>query len=142
MKLLPNEKKIIALNEGKIILTNHRIQMNGTSWGQLYSIIIFLENISSIEVKHKSNFLYFILGLFFIIGFYFINNNHIYALLALGVMCIALFWLTLQEVVSISSNGGSSINFIVTDIDDDEISDFIHQVSIAKQKRVRQLNND
>lgn len=55
MKLLPNENKLLTLNEDKIILTNLRIQMTDSVWGQSFSISIFLEDISSIESKYKSN---------------------------------------------------------------------------------------
>ena len=61
MTLLPNEAKIITSDDEKIILTNHRIQMTDSVWGQSFFICIFLEDISSITIKYKSNIIFIIL---------------------------------------------------------------------------------
>jgi len=140
MQLLPNEEKLLTSNGDKIILTNHRILMTDSVWGQSFSIIIFLENISSIEKKYKSNILFLIGGaLIVLVGFYAGNQDTVGGLV-LGGIFIAIWWLTRKHVISISSNGGSSLNFMLQGMSDDKINDFVHKVSIAKQTRVNQLH--
>ncbi len=144
MKLLPNEEILITSNEDKIILTDHRIQMNESSWGQNFTISIFLENISSMEIKYRSNILLLVFGVISVLGgFYFgsqiYGNNALIVGIALGVLFFIIWWLTRKHIISISSNGGSSLNFMVQGMDEKKINDFIHKISLAKLKRVNQL---
>jgi hypothetical protein len=53
MKKLENENVILTSNNDKVILTDHRIHMKVKDWGIDYSIGIFLEDISSIEVQKQ-----------------------------------------------------------------------------------------
>lgn len=144
MKLLPNEEKLITSNSEKIILTNHRIQMTESVWGQSFTISIFLENISSFEIKYKNNILFFILGLICLGGGIFMAGQEVseglIGGLVLGSIFFALWRGTRKHIISISSDGGASLNFIVQGMSDDAIADFIHKVSVAKQTRVNQLH--
>ena len=54
-------------------------------------------------------------------------------------MFIALWWFSRKHLVSISSNGGKSLNFIVEKMTDDNIEDFVIKVQEAKLKRVNEL---
>lgn len=143
MKLLPNEETLITSNEDKIVLTNNRIQMNDSVWGQSYKISIFLEDISSIEIKYKSNVLFLFLGVICILGGLYMGgqsgSEEMIGGLVLGAVLIAIWWFSRKNIISISSNGGSSLNFLIQGMDEDTINDFIHNVSLAKQKRVNQL---
>ena len=140
MKLLTNEEKLITSNNNKIILTNHRIQMKDSFWGQSFTVIIFLEDISSIEIKYKSVILFLILGFICMLGgFYlFIENSGILGFVLSGIF-FAFWWFTRKHIVSISSKGGSSLNFMVQGIGDEKINEFIHNVSHAKLTRINQL---
>lgn len=143
MKLLPNEEKLITSNEDKIILTNHRIQMRDSVLGQSFTVSIFLEDISSIEIKYKSNILLIILSAICVLaGFYMAGqrgSEDMIGGLVLGGIFFAIWWFTRKHIVSISSDGGASLNFMVQGMGDDKIADFIHNVSLAKQTRVNQL---
>jgi hypothetical protein len=144
MKLLPNEEKLIISNADKIILTNHRIQMNDSVWGQSYTISIFLEDISSIEIKYKSNLIFIIFGVLSILAGVFLAGEHnggqeiILGLVGGGVF-LAFWWFSRKHIISISSDGGSVMKFIVSSMSDDKIADFIYNVSLAKQTRLNQL---
>ena len=144
MKLLPNEEKLITSNEDKIILTNHRIQMTDSVWGQSFTISIFLEDISSIEMKYKSNILFIILGVICVLGGVYMGGQNggsesMIGGLVLGGIFFALWWFTRKHIISISSDGGASLNFMVQGMGDEKIANFIHNVSLAKQTRVNQL---
>lgn len=144
MKLLPNEEKLITSNEDKIILTNHRIQMTDSVWGQSFTVSIFLEDISSIEIKYKSNILLLILGAICVLGGFYVGGqgSGIEGMLGgivLGGIFFAVWWFTPKHIISISSDGGASLNFMVKGMGDDKINDFVHNVSLAKQTRVNQL---
>lgn len=141
MKLLPNEEKLITSNNDKVNLTNHRIQMRDSVWGKSYTISIFLEDISSIEIKYKSILWLLILGSLCLLSeVYMLNNGGGNEwLLILGIGFIAAWWFSRRHVISISSDGGSSLSFIVEDMGDEKINDFVYNVSLAKQARVNQL---
>lgn len=144
MKLLPNEEKLITSNADKIILTNHRIQMTDSVWGQSFTVSIFLEDISSIEIKYKSNILLIILGVICVLGGFYMagqsrGSEGMIAGLVLGGIFFAIWWFTRKHIISISSDGGSSLNFMVQGMGDEKINDFVHNVSLAKQTRVNQL---
>jgi hypothetical protein len=137
MKLLPNEELIITSNEDKIMLTNQRIQMTDSVWGQPFTVSIFLVYISSIEIKYKSNILLPILGAICVLGSFYMGGQG--AGLVLGGIFFAVWWFTRKHIISISPDGGSSLNFMVQGMDDDRINDFVYDVSLAKQTRVNRL---
>jgi len=144
MKLLPNEEKVLTSNEDKIILTNYRIQMTDSEWGQSFNISIFLEDISSIEVKYKSYIFLLILAVICVLGGFYLASQHggsssLIGGLVLGGIFFAIWWFTRKHVISISSDGGSSLSFLVTGMNDEIISDFIYKLSLAKYIRVNQL---
>jgi hypothetical protein len=144
MKLLPNEEILVSSNSDKLILTNHRIQLTEKSWGQSFSIGIFIEDISSIEVKYKSNTILLLVGILCVlVGFYMSGksngNEEMLGGIFLGGILILIWWLSRKHVVSITSNGGAKLNFMVQGMGDEKISDFVHNVSLAKQTRVNQL---
>jgi len=136
MKLLPNEEKLITSDNNNIVLTNYRIQMTDSEWGQSFSISIFLENISSIEIKYKSSIILLILGAICAIGSIYLKNPEGFIICAI---LFAAYWFTRKHIISISSDGGSSLSFLVQGMDDEKINDFVHNVSLAKQTRVNQL---
>lgn len=145
MKLLPSEEKLISSNSDKIILTNYRIQMTESVFGKSFTISIFLENISSIEKKYTSKTIFITLGIVSIlIGFYLstlnIGNESLIGGLVLGVIFFAIWWNSLKHIISISSNGGSALNFQVESMSDTKIAEFIYDLSLAKQNRVNQLS--
>lgn len=143
MKLLPNELEVVTSNDNKIILTNHRIQMNDSMWGQSFFISIFLEDISSIETKYKSYIFFLILAGISVLGGIFgvvSGNEEAFLSLIFGGIFFAAWWFTRKHVISISSNGGSSLNFIVQGMGNEQINDFVYKVSLAKQTRVNQLH--
>lgn len=144
MKLLPNEENLVTSNGDKIILTNHRIQMTDSVWGQSFTVSIFLEDISSIEIKYKSNILLLILGAICVLGGFYMAGQHggndgMIGGLVLGGIFFAIWWFTRKHIISISSDGGASLNFMVQGMGDEKINNFVHDVSLAKQKRVNQL---
>lgn len=145
MKLLPNEQKLLSLSSNEIILTDHRIHMTDQVWGQSFSINIFLEDISSIEIKftHKL-FLLILAGLFVFGGYYssggFAGSSPMYGGLFFGGICFAIWWFTRKHVVSVSPNGGSPLNFKIRGMDSNAIEEFVYKLSTAKQNRVNQLH--
>lgn len=147
MKILDNEKVILTSNNDKVILTDHRIHMKVKDWGIDYSIGIFLEDISSIEVKYKSNLILLLVGILSIVGsmFYGLSENQsdIMVLgLILGLILLGLWWFSRQHIVSISPNGGEKLNFSIQGFDAEKVEDFVWKVSKAKAERVRvRMNN-
>lgn len=143
MKLLPNEEKLITSNADQVVLTDHRILLNERVWGRAYTNSIFLEDISSIETEYKSNPLLLILATLCILGGIYLDSVSYHsrgnALIGciLGVFLLAIWWFGRNHIVSIEPNGGSALRFAVWG--KIEIGDFIHQVSVAKQKHINLL---
>jgi len=139
MKLLQNEEGLIASNAGKINLTTHRIFMKDEIWGNSYSISIFLEDISSVEIKFKSNPIIMILGVLACLAGFFAGKQAIIGGIVVGCILIAIWWFTRKHVIIVSSNGGSNLSFIVEGMSEDKINDFTDSIQEAKLKRVNQL---
>jgi citrate lyase synthetase len=106
-------------------------------WGQANFISIFLEDISSIEVKYRSSIILLILCGLSAVGSLILKNPSGFIICA---VFFAAYWFTRKHVISISSKGGSSLFFQIQEMDDKKIQDFIHEVSLAKQARVNQLH--
>ncbi|SRX54805.1 hypothetical protein [Aequorivita sp. CIP111184] len=145
MKLLPNEEQLLISKNKKMILTNHRVQMVESEWGQSSSITIFLEDISSIETKFKNDIWLLILAPLIILSGFFLGDFYIgeiatLAGITLGVLCLGIWWATRKRLISISSNGGSQLNFAPRGMDIDKINDLVQAILIAKQARVDQLH--
>jgi len=145
MKLLPTEEKILVSNEDKLILTDHRIYMKDSILGQSFQITIFLEDISSLEVKYRSRILYlifFILGIIsgITVGIMQEGIELTAGLIGLGILSLILWWYSRTHLIVISSDGGSPMIFRLKGMKDQTINEFIYEVSLAKQKRIRNLN--
>jgi hypothetical protein len=145
MKLLPGEEMLVASNENKIVLTSHRIQMTESVWGQSYTVSMFLEDISSMEVKYKSYvFFLFIGALSIVAGLYLATqggeSNAMLGGLVIGVIMFALWWFSRRHMVSISSNGGATLDFMVQGMSDEKIEKFLYDVNLAKHQRMNYLH--
>jgi len=145
MKLLPNEEQLFISKNKKMILTNHRVQLVEREWGQSSSITIFLEDISSIETKFKSDIWLLILAPLLVLGGFYVGGFVVddIATVAggiLGLLSIATWWSTRKRLISISSDGGAQLNFAPHGMDTDKINELVQAVLIAKKARVDQLH--
>lgn len=147
MSLLQNEKEIILSNDNKVVLTNYRISMKYSSWANKYYISIFLEDVSSVENKNSSNFYYIIYSLFslfisFLLDFSYIKYYEYIKYIGFFMAFVFFYnwWLSRKKIISISSNGGSKLEFDVNSMTDKSVEDFIYEVLNAKQIRINQLN--
>jgi hypothetical protein len=57
--------------------------------------------------------------------------------LILGLILLAFWWFSRQHIVSISSNGGSKLNFSIQGFETEKEEDFVWKVSQAKVERLR-----
>lgn len=148
MTLHQNEHEILSSNENKIILTNQRIQMNDKEWGRSYSVTIFLEDISSMQILYKSNILWIIIAAlcllysvisFLTMGDYYSDTDSIKIAFVLGLIFLALQWFSKRHIISIHSDGGKPLEFLVNRMPDAQIEDFIDKVQLAKAERMNEL---
>ena len=144
MKLLQNEENILTSNDNSVVLSNLRIYMHSISLGRAYTISIFLEDISSIELKYTSVILFLGLAvLCIILGTLGAMNNErsnlFMAGVVFGLIFLALWWFSRKHVISVASNGGSVLNFGVSGMSDASMEDFLYQLSNAKLARVNKL---
>jgi hypothetical protein len=144
MQLLPDEELLITSNQDKVVLTSQRVYLKDKEWGRSYQIILFLENISSIENVYKSNpVLLVIAALGLIVGLVTVDRAYDGGLW-LGAFTVAgiflLLWLnSRRHVVTISSNGGAKLNFLVEGMGEGQVQDFVDKVAAAKAGRMNQL---
>ena len=134
MTLLPHEEQLVVSNANKIVLTNQRIWMTNKEWGNSYSIVIFLEDIRSVETKYTSNTLFLaltctgFLGSFYWFSFFF------------GSLIFGLLWWSMRRhIISISAGSGVSLNFRIDQLSESEVAEFIDSIQEAKAKRIEQL---
>ena len=137
MTLLEDEVKLDSLKDS-VVLTNYRIMQE---IGKSYKISIFLEKISSVVVSYKSKPLFLIFGIFFLLAGYVVNTQLYYykgegiLSLIVGVIFILLFFFSRKHVLSISPDGGKSLDFGVKWTKKERIEDFITKIQKAQLAR-------
>ena len=149
MKLLPGEEVLVTSNDKIITLTNYRIEKSEKTWGEFYNAEIFLENISSVEVKHFSNQLYILLAALLIIAgvvpLALTTKDEIpLPTIAAGIialLCIALWLMSRKYVISVSSNGGAKLNIQIKGMGKVYVEQFMDKIAQAKLQRTNQLSN-
>jgi hypothetical protein len=126
--------------------------MSNNQMGQQYSISIFLENISSIEIKYKSNIILMALGIissvfggFSAVGGSFVNEYNVIQmgilLIILGILLLIFWGLSRTHIIAVASNGGSTINISIKNMNNEVIDNFIYETSFAQLNRLNKLNN-
>jgi len=124
--------------------------MEDKEWGHSYNITIFLEDISSIEVKYSSLIIALIIaiiaGLFGLM--YLVNSQNSYGgpnfqviSFIISAFFFIIYMVSRTHLVSISSNGGKPLNFKVNGMKKDIIEDFIYKVQEAKIQRSNLISN-
>ena len=141
MILLENEVKLDALTN-KDQLTSLRVLLEYSNFGGSYRNSIFLEKISSIEVHYKSKPVYIILAVIvFILGIWAqseIRRDGEVALIAclfVSILFIVAFFLTRKYTVSITPDGGKSIDIEAKGLSEERIEQFIANIQEAKLAR-------
>ena len=59
--------------------------------------------------------------------------------LVVGAIFLALWWFSRRHIISIHSNGGKPLEFIVGQMSDAQIEHFFDKVQLAKAERMREL---
>jgi hypothetical protein len=147
MTLLPNEHEVLTSNENKIVLTNKRVHMTDKEWGRSYSITIFLEDISTTQTLYKSNILWLILAVLSLLlfAYTFIASDRYYDMtpvkvsFVVGLIFLALYWFSRRHIISIHSDGGKPLEFLVNKMSDQQIEHFFDKVQSAKEERMLNL---
>lgn len=139
--LFQGETLISESDNNEITLTSHRVRYNSSSSGKGDIISIALEKISSIEIHYKSWILILLLGILFAAGGMVMGVNDrggaMVMGLAVGGVCVLLYFLTRKHVVTISSDGGAKINFETNGMKRDTLLDFINKIETAKANRLK-----
>jgi hypothetical protein len=144
MQLLPDEEILVTSNQDKVVLTSQRIHLKDKEWGRSYQITLFLENISSIENVYKNNPLFLVIAaLGLVVGLATVDREYEGGV-AFGAFTVAVVFLLLwlnsrRHVVTISSNGGGKLNFLVERMGEAEVQDFLDKVETAKAGRINHL---
>ena len=147
MKLLTNEVEVLKTNDKNVVLTNQRVYMKANKApGFSKTVTIFLEDISSIETSYKSNYpLQIIAGFCLLSSLYFGFISHEYGSnstnISIGATVIfyALYWFSRQHIISISSDGGGALSFMIRGMKESEVEDFIYNVQESKSQRMNEL---
>jgi hypothetical protein len=149
MTLFSNEHVISSSNGGKIILTDQRIHMNETEWGKSYKITLALEDISSIEYLYKSNILWLVLAGISLLfaGATYINGDSSQQGISVygfaGALLFFIFWVfSKKQMVSITPNGGKSLQFMTENMKEDVVEEFLYKVQLTKAQRIYSLYNE
>jgi len=138
MNLLENENEIITSNGKRIILTNQRIVQNDELAGKSYSISIFLENISSIENQYKSSPVYLIIAAIAFIGGIGYGSPMIGVIA--GLVLVALWWFSRKHLITIKSDGGSSLNILAEKMKKKDVENFVFNIVKAKSERINEIH--
>ena len=145
MKLLTNEQTITSSNRNYVVLTNLRIHNESKEWGHSYSNTLFLEDISSIEIKYNSSILLLILGALSLLawGYQLMNGGSQteigMSILFIAVVSLLIYWFSRKHVIAITPNGGKPIMLLIARIGSEQILDFVDKLQDAKANRIKEL---
>jgi hypothetical protein len=143
MDLFPGEEYLVRSNSERLVLTTHRIELTNKDWGSSYRSILFLEDISSIEIRYTSLLIALLAGIVLIVGgIMWFNQSSVSPLnpaTIAGGLAILFYFLSRRHVVSISPNGGRPLNFEIGSMSQQEVNEFIDKVQLAKLARRNQL---
>jgi hypothetical protein len=134
--LLNNEEIISQSKDFSVTLTNYRIRHEYGAYSNTYVISIFLEKISSIEIRYKSSPLLLVIGVFFSLASVYIMRDSSSQLPLIGFvisgLLILTFFLSRRHTITIASDGGTKINFNTKGMHRDAILHFINKIESAK----------
>lgn len=142
IKLIDNESIIKQSGNDLITLTNFRLLYNDSTWGSGHISSIMLEKISSVEIHHKGRPVFIILALITLLAFVALAAaEEIYpdafpAYLVIAGVFLLIYFFTRNSVVTITSDGGSKINFSAQKIGKKSLLEFMNQIDLAKLKRL------
>lgn len=147
IKPLTNEEIISTSLDDDFVLTNFRVQIGKDGWGSSSYMCIFLENISSIETRYKSNpYLLWLALLSVPVTGYIIRNfsqiperEQFLPLFIPAAIILFIWFVTRKNTIRISSNGGSALELVTSDISKDKVYDSINAINEAKRKRIGNL---
>ena len=146
MSFLNGEEQLLVSNNSKVVVTNYRVSLSERYLEGGFFISIFLEDISSIETKYKSNVLWVIPALLcFLFGLYNMDqmytNGREYLGFILGALFLFFWWASKKHLVRIGSKGGSPLEFVVEHMPEDQVQGFTEVVMNAKLKRINDLKS-
>ncbi|WP_118952736.1 hypothetical protein [Taibaiella helva] len=145
MILFPDEQELISSNGHKVVLTSQRIHMNSQSWGYAYQVTLFLEDISSVTLRYKSNVAFIVVAILCFLCsvpalLYFDSDNSSFtASLVTGLVFLTLWWFSRKHLVSIHPHGGRPLEFEVDTISGLQLENFLHKLQWAKAQRINKL---
>jgi len=145
MTLFPDEQELMSSNGHKVVLTSQRIHMNSQSWGHAYQVTLFLEDISSVTLRYKSNVAFIVVAILCFLCsvpalLYFDSDNSSFtASLVTGLVFLTLWWFSRKHLISIHPHGGRPLEFEVDTISGLQLENFLHKLQWAKAQRINKL---
>jgi hypothetical protein len=137
MKLLPNERTLISTNKNLLILTTHRVRIDGRSSAKSQLLSITLDSVVSCGVVTRAYpTLLLLSSLLAIVGGLNLNNGRGGEalggpLLAVAAVCAILYFASRSALLTINAARGA-IRVPVSGMGHDELVAFIDAVEEAK----------
>lgn len=137
------EQLITQSDDKTLTLTNQRLRYNSSNYSNAHIVSIMLNNISSIEIHYKSSVLMLIIGVLLVIGGVIMGASDqgeaFVAGVGLGCLFVLFYFLTRKHVITISSDGGSKINFQTKGMKREILLDFINKIELAKSNMAQKF---
>ena len=141
--LFDNERIITQSDRDLITLTNLRIRYSDDVWGKSHVISLLLEKVSSVEIHYRSKPILLVLGILSVIVGVFLESNGAEGSIAvfgvIGFVFILLHIFSRKHFMTISSEGGSKINFHIKRMKHSKVLTFVNQLEGAIINRREEL---
>ncbi|PYP83332.1 MAG: hypothetical protein DMG65_24625 [Candidatus Angelobacter sp. Gp1-AA117] len=141
MDTLPGEKLLLESDNGKLLLTTHRVRFAAVTWGNSRFTSIMLEEVSSCEITLLSHPRLLALALLFFIVMVYARSAFYVQRFSIGVedlilpgILVALYLATRRRVISLRS-AGVAIHVPITRMSAGTAMEFIGAVEGAKNER-------
>jgi hypothetical protein len=139
VNLMPGEKVLIQSDNGKLVLTSHRVRFEARVSGRAKFTSIMLEGLVSCQITYTSAPILLWLALLSLpVGAYF-NTARDNTSVIVGLIAAALFvlgyFVTRTRVLSLASAGGATIDVGTKGMSMDTAKQFIDKAESAKNER-------
>ena len=147
-KYLFDDEEVYVYTNGSnnVSLTNLRIRSIERIWGKFRMTSILLENVSSAEIRHRSNPIFVIISIIaFLIGIQFFEEYRYdgiaNTLFGTSVVFLFIFLLTRKRSIVVSSNGGSKLTILTSGMGKEQALEFVNKVELAVRYRNEELGS-
>ena len=129
--VLPGERVLIS-SANRLLLSNKRVRYDSIDWGRSEFVSMTLDSVASCGLVTRSHPTLLVLSALASIFAFTQDQPKIWYLLAVAVAFLVAYFVTRRAMMTISSNGGQSIQMSTKGMTRESVVDFLNSVEREK----------